>query len=106
MNKEELNYEKQMNPMYQSFIKILKKYLPKKHINFAIKYTDILFKYKIDGIKLRLRLLKVLYDYDPPMHMDEKEILDKLMNDPFVIDVGKKSTMDLLEEYIKEKGDE
>ena len=113
INEEELDFEKQMDRFYNSFVNIINEHMSPEWVNTAIKHLDFYLKHSVQGKKIRMRLLKELYDYEPPMHISFEKALDVLINDSEqchfknklqINNVGKKSTLDLLEEYINKKG--
>jgi len=87
--KEELDYEKQMDPQHQGALELLKSRLSDVEFNSINRYLDSLYLYKINGIKLRVRLLKVLYDYDAPLFITYEEAIDRIANDQFTISNGR-----------------
>ena len=114
MNEEEVYYEKQMDSFYQAYIEVLKEKMSPEWLKIVIKYSDALYLYKIEGIKIRLRLLKEIYGYVPPTHISFDKALTMLIQpsehksfkNKAVVDSGNKSTLELLEAYIKKRGGE
>ncbi len=111
-DENELYYEKQMDIYYQSIVDTLKENMSDKDLGIILPQLDFYFRYKVEGVKIRMVLLKVLYDYEPPLHIDFKEVLKSIQNPDkkfaFRVEldknnVGKKSTFDLLNEYINKK---
>jgi len=111
MDEQELDYEKQMDNFYTTTVEILKENMSGIDLKIVLERLDVYFRYKVEGVKIRMRLLKELYGYEPPMYISFEKALDILLQpseqksfkNKAITEAGKKGTFELLEEYIKRR---